>query len=506
MEPEPTIAPQETPEPEMREVAVAPTPAIGVGGAAIYHPRPQQQITAVLVYDTSDKTAPVLTRVATLDGILLSSRMVGDCLYLAANQYCYDAVTPCYSDSVRPGGCKTLPLKDIRYFPDVEIERYLNVAGMDLSRADSELHIESFLGAGDDIYVSQNNLYVAGTQYRFASMPEPVAERLQTAENREQQAADMKASGAWAREQVTDVFKFSLNNGVCRYETKGTVPGSVLNQFSMDESDGFFRIATTQNEWADGQSSNLFVLDGDLREAGSIRGIAPGERIYACRFIGGRGYMVTYKTTDPLFVLDLSDPHQPQILGELKIPGFSNYLHPYDETHLIGFGKDSVEIPHKSGSGEILGVTAYDLGMKIAVFDVSDVANPVEQYVEYIGDRGTDSPLLSDHKALLFDRERDLLAFPVQVAEVQGEKLQNGYPAYGKRVFSGAYVYQLNLEEGFQLKQKITHQREELDSFGWTDVNRLLTIGDSLYAVSYDAITAHDSTADYVQTAELALK
>lgn len=120
--------------------------------------------------------------------------------------------------------------------------------------------------------------------------------------------------------------------------------------------------------------------------------------------MGNRLYMVTFKTVDPLFVIDLSVPANPNILGELKIPGYSDYLHPYDETHIIGFGKDT-----KSNANG----TVTETGMKMAMFDVSNVNNPKEQFSIKIGDMGSTSDVLNDHKALMFLKEENLLAFPV---------------------------------------------------------------------------------------------
>jgi uncharacterized secreted protein with C-terminal beta-propeller domain len=145
--------------------------------------------------------------------------------------------------------------------------------------------------------------------------------------------------------------------------------------------------------------------------------------------MGDRGYMVTFKKVDPLFVIDLKDPRSPKILGALKIPGYSDYLHPYDENHIIGFGKDTEEV----GNG------AFYQGMKIAVFDVTDVTNPIEMFKENIGDRGTDSELLRNHKALLFSKDKNLLAFPVTVMEVKNKNKadKESIFQYGEFAFQG---------------------------------------------------------------------
>jgi uncharacterized secreted protein with C-terminal beta-propeller domain len=184
----------------------------------------------------------------------------------------------------------------------------------------------------------------------------------------------------------------------------------------MDEHNGFFRIATTSgNNWGEGSqtSNNIYILDETLNQVSKIENIAPGESIYAARFLGDRAYLVTFVQVDPLFTVDLSDPYNPRILGELKIPGYSEYLHPYDETHIIGIGKEvdpSIDADKVHTPGAIY-YTAI-LGLKIALFDVSDIENPIEEAKIVIGDRGTDSPALYDHKAFLFDREKNSLSSP----------------------------------------------------------------------------------------------
>ena len=127
------------------------------------------------------------------------------------------------------------------------------------------------------------------------------------------------------------------------FEAQGSVPGSTINQYSMDEYNGNFRIAT--NWYAtESQINNVYVLNSNLNITGKLEGLAPNENLHSVRFMGDKCYLVTYRTTDPLFVIDLSDSTNPHVLGELKIPGYSDYLHPYDDTHLIGVGKEAVEV------------------------------------------------------------------------------------------------------------------------------------------------------------------
>jgi uncharacterized secreted protein with C-terminal beta-propeller domain len=204
--------------------------------------------------------------------------------------------------------------------------------------------------------------------------------------------------------------------------------------------------------------------------------------------------MVTFRTVDPFYVIDLKDPLKPCILGALKIPGFSDYLQPYDENHIIGFGKDTVELPN---SYDKKTTTAYYEGMKIALFDVSDVKNPKQMYSTSIGDRGTDSEILNNHKALLFSKDKNLLAFPVTVAEVKNKQAASS-TEYGHFVYQGAYIYNIDLKSGFSLKGRITHvSDEEYMKAGdlWYErdknVRRILYIGDTLYTLSDSMIKAN---------------
>jgi uncharacterized secreted protein with C-terminal beta-propeller domain len=303
-------------------------------------------------------------------------------------------------------------------------------------------------------------------------------------------------------ETSTNIYKFALQAGKVQYYGTGTVPGRILNQFSMDENGGYFRVATTSDEtWNNDQytsSNNIYVLNQDLQLIGKLENIAPGEKIYSTRFTGDRAYMVTFQQVDPFFVVDLKDPSNPMILGKLKIPGYSDYLQPYDENHIIGFGKDAVQAKGWNGQSQ-----AFYEGMKIALFDVTDVNNPIEMSQALIGDRGTDSELLQNHKALLFSAEKNLLAFPVTVMEVENQttpgQTANLIPAYGTFAFQGLYVYSIDLVKGLQYRGRISHlSNEDYLKAGdvWYDtdknIDRGLYIGDTLYTLSSAMIKANN--------------
>jgi len=457
-----------------------------------------------IVYDLRDKTNLKRMREVELEGYYVSSRKIGPALYLVANKNIdyhilrkgTENPAPSYRDTAAGNEFVSIDYDDIRYFPGFVEPNYMLIAEINLERSQEEAAVDSYLGAGENIYASPENLYVAVTRYEIneqAAVPDA-----------------FKVARPWpvsVTERSTAVYKFALDQGRASYKGKGAVPGTILNQFSMDEYNGYFRIATTRGDmWRDDEytsKNNIYVLDEDLNIIGRIEDIAPGERIYSVRFMGDRSYMVTFKKVDPFFVIDLQDPKNPRVLGALKIPGYSDYLHPYDENHIIGFGKDTVEISRKDRQGNNLGSMAFYQGMKMAIFDVTDVQNPVEKFKVIIGDRGTDSELLRNHKALMFARDKNLLAFPVTVMEIKDSEANrhSGFPAYGQFAFQGAYVYNVDLVNGFSLKGRITHLTAQdylkAGQFHYgsdRNVERIIYIGDTLYTISKGMLKAHQIT------------
>ncbi len=415
---------------------------------------------SVKLYDISDREDPELLRTVEFEGSYLSSRKIGSDVYFVVNSYpdyygpCKDCIVPLYAED----GADFEPVSrciDVNYIEPLHATNFITVAAISMTDENRDLEKEVIVGNGQNIYASQEYLYIAQSSY--------------------------------SRQEETVVSKFEMKNGQIKFIGDGDVPGRILNQFSMDEYDGYFRIATTTGDvWNKKSSNNVYILDDDLDVVGELEGLAPGEKIYSVRFMGKRGYVVTFKKIDPLFVIDLSNPKEPEVLGKLKIPGYSDYLHPYDETHLIGIGKDAVDAESEGGRPADF---AWYQGIKMAIFDVSDVENPIEMHKEIIGDRGTDSPVLQDHKAFLFDKEKNLLVIPVLLAEIKGDREYGS--EYGDYVFQGAYVYDISLNHGFELKGKVSHY-DDSEVFrksgyyfdGDASITRSLYIEDVLYTFS----------------------
>ena len=274
----------------------------------------------------------------------------------------------------------------------------------------------SFLaGSRSIVYMSERNVYIA---FRKNVSPRKVVEMLvdrlkkyvdqvpegppeeqldYILEEMEEKGMEDEFAEVWD-EVMAEVERIGESTHLVRIaldsmevESKGRVPGEVLNQFSMDEYRDYFRLATHTDE-----GNNVYILDKDLKIVGRLEGLEKGERIYAVRFWGNRGYVVTFRQVDPLLVVDLSDPSNPRLLGALKIPGYSTYLHPWG-VYLLGIG---MEVQENRTSG-----------LKISLFDVSDPEEPVEVSKYFLP--SSYSEALHNHRAILVSKERNLLAFPV---------------------------------------------------------------------------------------------
>jgi inhibitor of cysteine peptidase len=424
--------------------------------------------TSVKVYDVSDREKPVLEREVSVDGYYVSSRMIGDYVYLIANGSAWAGEDKVGLPRIY-GNNGYVEIQPAEIWHSVTPDNgygFTTIMSVNVANDDEEpVHETLLLGSASTIYVSPSNIYI--------TFPD------------------------WSGEsQSTSIHRIHIDEGQIEYQATGEVPGTLLNQFSMDEHGEYFRVATTIGAVWGGETKstgNVYVLDQSLDISGSLENLAPGEQIHSARFMGSRCYLVTFKKVDPLFVIDLANPGEPKVLGELKITGYSDYLHPYDENHVIGIGKETIAAEN--------GDFAWYQGVKISLFDVSDVANPKEIAKYEIGDRGTDSPVLYDHKACLFDRSKNLLVLPVRVAEIDPSQYPGDMPswAYGEFVWQGAYVFGISLEHGLQLKGRITHcSGDYLDDsvsrssapwssyYGYSScsIERSLYIGDVLYTIS----------------------
>jgi uncharacterized secreted protein with C-terminal beta-propeller domain len=516
--------------------------------------RRRNNFTFFKVFDISDRKNPRQVRDFDFEGNYSNSRMIGDYVYFVTDthNYYYLAEEPVLPRIIKDGevlsfDCEknTKCLKPEIYYFGIPYDRYnfTTITSINLRNENEDIKTETYLLSGNqNMYVSQENMYITYTKYiseyelemevlkkivypRLPSTDQEKIAKIEAVENyilnipekrqkinaiieryghtltdNEREALEKELEEAINRKyddiakelEKTVIHKIAINKGELEYQTNGEVTGHVLNQFSMDEHNGYFRIATTKNRvWSrHGENSesfnNLYILDKNLKQVGEVEELAEGERIYSVRFMQNRAYMVTFKQMDPLFVIDLKDPTNPTVLGELKIPGYSDYLHPYNDNLLIGLGRDT-------SANEWGGVTQK--GVKLSLFDVSDVADPKEVDTYIIGDSSANSAALHDHKAFLFSRDKNLLAIPVtmrgsNIIEPMSDEIIAGKPAYSEN-FHGAAVFTVT-PDGFELKGRIEHSDgTEGSSWFWsgyryydTTVKRCLYINDTLFTFS----------------------
>ncbi len=394
----------------------------------------------IQIYDISDKASPTSTRNLTLGGYYYSSRMIGDYVYTIISEPVLLNGTEVRLPTVHnQDETLVVPATEIYYssVSDYGFTFTTIIAVNVIDDTEKPTHETILLGTTRSTYVSSNNIYLA-----FSGKADP-------------------ASGA----QKTLIHRIQVDGSLIENKASGGVPGNVLNQFSMDEYDGYFRIATTTDIWTtEGSRNNVYVLDMSLDVVGKLENLALTERIYSARFLGDRCYLVTFRQVDPFFVIDLSNPVEPEVLGYLKIPGYSRYLHPYDRDHVIGIGMDGENV-------------------KMSLFDVTNASAPRELDNFTAQGSWSGSQVLSDHKAFLFNKTRRLLAIPVTISVFKAVDEYNYMYSY----WQGAYVFDVSLEHGFVLRGNVTHQESTTGAFQYyygSEVQRILYIDSVLYTMS----------------------
>ncbi|MCV0431280.1 beta-propeller domain-containing protein [Nitrosopumilus sp.] len=490
-------------------------------------PRPSYSpVTHALIVDVSDKENPTILKDYSIDGHFRDARMIGDYAYFVTNSninHQYPRLPVIMENSVR------IMTPEAFYFDNVEeFSNFNTLTAIDIFG--DTINSETFLmGYTGSFYVSENNFYLTYQQNmpfgfyenssrdRFYDVIVPLLpNNIQDKIKNIQKDSSLSSSEQWIKiselmqdsynemdKQVkeklfekirealneydakiqedtrkTIIHKISINEDKIEYVAKGSVPGRLLNQFSMDENGDRFRVATTTEYYIQHQgtvrANAVYILDEQLNRVGELEDIAPDESIFSARFMGNTLYLVTFQQIDPFFVIDLSSD-TPKILGELKIPGFSNYLHPYDEEHVIGLGRDTKEIEN----GRV-----QQLGIKIALFNVADVNNPKVADEFVIGDSSTHSEALYDHKAFFFDKKSGVLSVPISgdaknLNENSSSKMFA--PEYNR--WSGFYVFDLDKSEGFNLKGTVTHSAEDSRYYGMGNA-RTFYIDEILYTAS----------------------
>lgn len=415
--------------------------------------------THIVIYDVTDKENPKKAKSLNQSGWYESSRISDGFLYTISNfsETNLDTPTP-YTNYIPSVNDKTVECSDIYYPRNILMQTTYVVTSLDLSNPKDFTDTAAIPTNGGQIYVSDASIYFYRTMYDEVTK--------------------------------TEITKVRYDKGMLTPGESATITGYLYGSFALSEYNNHLRIvatipannisllrdimplgATATSKNADTTDTVevkedvnvLYILDDNMQLTGKLSGIAPGEQIYSARFMGDIGYFVTFKNVDPLFTVDLSDPSNPTILGQLKIPGFSNYLHNYDSGLLLGFGE---EIDAKTGEF---------LGLKLSMFDVSDPTNVTEQD-KFIIENGEYSEAQYNHKAIMIDPEKNIFGF-----------IYGGFSSDSNQYFYATYTY--DTAEGFieTAKYPITDGSEYE-----TNAVRGVYIGDYLYIATNKSLTSYE--------------
>lgn len=401
--------------------------------------------TRIQTYDLADINNPKSIGTVDQSGYYRTLRFKDGYLYVFSDYYIYDTITKKdYPSYVPLVGDNLLKQSDIYLPTNHAADQYLVVSSVSASSPDKAADQKAVMSENGEVYVSENNIYI----YEYTN-------------------SSILADNLAAKNQ-TILRKLSYNKGKLSGSAQGKVKGYLNDSFSIDEYDNTLRLVTTvtHNVGSSSQSNSVYVLDADLKTIGKIEDLAKNEQVYSARFLGDTGYFVTYEQTDPLFSVDFSDPKNPKILGKLKIPGFSEYLHFYSDNLLLGIGMDTDEN----------GITN---GVKISMFDISDPSD-VKEVSKYTLDQYYYSDVFSDYRAALVDPEKNLIGFPLS-----GSANQYVILSYDK-------------DQGFQVQMQ-----EEVNGNSYLGT-RGVYANEKFYVINGNAIEAY-RMGDYVKIDDLLL-
>ncbi len=383
-----------------------------------------RQYTIADVYDISDRTAPKHLATHKQQGNYRSARLVGDLLVLVSDYriwywYAIDEAMPVreYCPKVITNGEAVTLLPDEIYVntesKDNAFTIVATINALDGKEFDSH---KAVLGGCSQVYCNGKDVLIASQEWRSDQTEE------KTDKNGKHYVQTFSGSD-------TNLFRFTIEDGKIEAVAETKIPGQLLNQFSMDEYNGYYRFVVTRNEsvqtiWTDGIDTyewnssgdcSLLVLDGNLNMVGKLENLAKDETVQSVRFMGDVAYFVTFRQVDPLFSADLSDPSNPKIIGTLKIPGFSAYLHPFGEGKLLGIGYDADE---EHGWTE---------NVKISMFDISDPSDVKEAFKLSVKDVNW-TQVQYNHKIVFADVATQTVAFPADnayyVFRVEGDSFK----------------------------------------------------------------------------------
>lgn len=430
-------------------------PAVKDAALDIMPPTSAKSFSYADVYDIKDPKNPALLKSHEMEGHYQTSRKSGPHIYLVTNSYPAVGILPIMKDTIKDSKAFRMSIDDVMIIQGCRSFGYTVLSAIDIE-GEAETQVEAVTASGYIMYMNESSIYFADSSHN----------------------------------NNTEITKFKIDGMNIGYAGGGQVKGGILNQFSMDEYQGNLRIATTT--WQDDNA--LYVLDESLNIIGSVTGLAEGESIYSVRFLGDKGYIVTFRTIDPLFVFDLLDPRNPKLVGELKVPGFSNYLHPVSDGLILGIGADTQEIYTKDPKGNEIVIGTRESGVKLSLFDVSDMGKPKELSSYVIGDSGSHAEAMYNHKSIMVDPERKTIAFDAYISNEKDRKESK----------QGALVISLNNQKIAQ-KALLPYTQPEVYGKYIPAGRRIIYIGDILYYIQDGIIKAYNYD-DFTKLGSLELK
>jgi inhibitor of cysteine peptidase len=429
------------------------------------------------VYDLSDLSKPVLLKNYEMTGGYYSARLTDNELMILSNQYNImlyatdgkETVNdPIVKETVGNTSVSSIDTKTAFALPGKSGDSFVNILKVDLDTF-AEPKLSSYLGSIQTIFVDKDNLLIA--QYRYV----------------------VTNQATYEGKTVTDLLRFDINSLVLKADA--SIEGYLLNQFSLDIFDGSIRVAATQ--WTkEGKSSNsVHVFNMALEAQSSIVNLAPGETIRAVRFIEDKGYVVTFENVDPLFVIDLSNPKAIKLTGELKVPGFSTYLHPLSKTVLFGIAEDLEVVPMSDQYGNKWN-SVNRFGLKISLFDVSDPSKPLEIASKRVLGQNGYSEASYNHRAVVYDTDKELLYLPftdsdytTQVCQTYPGKEGTGdYTYCSYKMESGVKVLRITPTGITIVKSIVVAANNDYTNL----VYRVVYVGNKLYAITYSGVMIYD--------------
>ena len=430
--------------------------------------------------DIYDKTTMVLEDAYQISGHLTGSRLIGDHLYLISS---HSGTSD--QDDPRPyfnlNEERIVPdYQEIRYLPDLPTRAFTVISTIKLAE-DNLFEYDIFLGvsAWGHLYVSENGIYMASNYYTASTS---------TSSTRDEDIA----ISSWETQGKIISYRFNENRSV-EYGGSGDFKGMIINQFAMDEYNDTFRVVT-RDGWGQSAINRLYIFERDyaddkpyLKQLALLdEGIGkPEETVRSVRFNKDIVTIVTFEEIDPFYVIDLSDPENPTILGELEMPGFSTYQHPWKDDTIIGIGYETNDV-------------GWVIGLKLSLYDISDYENPIEVGVSLVflnDDQGWQyGEALHNHKAILVSEPFDFIGF-----SINRSTWENYYKHHSDYLI---FDIDTQREHPIQISASISHYElfEETANDDWYygfNVNRAITINHYLYVLSNGAITRHDISDDF---------